>query len=105
MEAERRRDLTHLEFVSIDASKTQDIDDALYAEISDDGWTLFVAIADPTAYIDADSKLRRDVADRSASIYFHGDVLPMLPEAARSRHLRAIGGGKPCRTGLQDRCQ
>jgi ribonuclease R len=80
MEAERRRDLTHLEFVSIDASKTQDIDDALYAEISDDGWTLFVAIADPTAYIDADSNLRRDVADRSASIYFHGDLLPMLPE-------------------------
>ena len=80
METERRRDLTHLEFVSIDASKTQDIDDALYAEISDDGWTLFVAIADPTAYIDADSNLRRDVADRSASIYFHGDLLPMLPE-------------------------
>ena len=45
---QQRRDLTDLEFVSIDAAKTQDIDDALYAEISDDGWTLFVAIADPT---------------------------------------------------------
>ena len=80
METGNRRDLTDLEFVSIDASKTQDIDDALYAEISDDGWTLFVAIADPTAYIDAESSLRRDIADRSTSIYFHGDVLPMLPE-------------------------
>lgn len=80
METEKRRDLTDLEFVSIDAAKTQDIDDALYAEISDDGWTLFVAIADPTAYIDANSNLRRDVAARSTSVYFHGDVLPMLPE-------------------------
>lgn len=80
LETERRRDLTDLEFVSIDAAKTQDIDDALYAEISADGWTLFVAIADPTAYIPADSGLHRDVAARGTSVYFHGDVLPMLPE-------------------------
>ena len=80
METEKRRDLTGLEFVSIDAAKTQDIDDALYAEISSDGWTLFVAIADPTAYIDPGSNLHRDVAARGTTIYFHGDVLPMLPE-------------------------
>ena len=80
LETEKRRDLTDLEFVSVDAAKTQDIDDALYAEISEDGWTLFVAIADPTAYINSDSDLCRDVAARGTSIYFHGDVLPMLPE-------------------------
>ena len=76
----KRRDLTDLEFISIDTVKTQDIDDALYAEISSDGWTLFVAIADPTAYIDEDSELYRDIAARGTSVYFHGDVLPMLPE-------------------------
>ncbi|MDG1945670.1 MAG: VacB/RNase II family 3'-5' exoribonuclease [Halioglobus sp.] len=81
LEAQKRRDLTDLEFVSIDTAKTLDIDDALYAEISSDGWTLFVAIADPTAYVESGSKLQRDVADRATSIYFHGDVLPMLPEA------------------------
>jgi ribonuclease R len=80
LETERRRDLTDLEFVTVDAAKTQDIDDALYAEISSDGWTLFVAIADPTAYIAPDSELHRDVAARGTSVYFHGDVLPMLPE-------------------------
>jgi len=80
LETERRRDLTGLEFVSIDAARTQDIDDALYAEISDDGWTLFVAIADPTAYIDLQGSLHREVAARGTSVYFHGDVLPMLPE-------------------------
>ncbi|MEZ5502516.1 MAG: RNB domain-containing ribonuclease [Halioglobus sp.] len=80
VESQKRRDLTDLEFVSIDAAKTLDIDDALYAEISSDGWTLFVAIADPTAYIKPGSNLHRDVAARGTSIYFHGDVLPMLPE-------------------------
>ena len=80
LETEKRRDLTDLEFVSIDAAKTQDIDDALYAEISSEGWTLFVAIADPTAYIETGSGLYQDVASRGTSVYFHGDVLPMLPE-------------------------
>ena len=80
LETERRRDLSDLEFVSIDAAKTQDIDDALYAEISSDGWTLFVAIADPTAYIDINSNLLREIAARGTSAYFHGNVLPMLPE-------------------------
>lgn len=80
LETEKRRDLSDLEFVSIDAAKTQDIDDALYAEISSDGWTLFVAIADPTAYIDINSNLQREIAARGTSVYFHGDVLPMLPE-------------------------
>ncbi len=80
LETDRRRDLTDLEFVTIDAAKTQDIDDALYAEISADGWNLFVAIADPTCYFPADSNLHRDVAARGTSVYFHGDVLPMLPE-------------------------
>jgi VacB/RNase II family 3'-5' exoribonuclease len=81
LETDRRRDLTDLEFVTIDAAKTQDIDDALYADISSDGWTLYVAIADPTAYIPADSPLIDEVARRGTSVYFHGDVLPMLPEA------------------------
>ncbi len=80
LEADFRQDLTDLEFISIDAAKTQDIDDALYAQISDDGWTLFVAIADPTSYIPPGSDLQRDVAARGTSVYFHGDVLPMLPE-------------------------
>jgi len=80
LETEKRRDLSDLEFVSIDAAKTQDIDDALYAEISSDGWTLFVAIADPTAYIDINSDLHGEIAARGTSVYFHGDVLPMLPE-------------------------
>ena len=80
LETQKRRDLTDLEFVSIDSTKTLDIDDALYAEISTDGWVLFVAIADPTAYIKPESSLHREIAARATTVYFHGDVVPMLPE-------------------------
>jgi VacB/RNase II family 3'-5' exoribonuclease len=77
---QRRRDLTDLEFVTIDSARTQDIDDALYAEISTDGWNLYVAIADPTSFIEADSLLEKEIAERATSIYFHGDAIAMMPE-------------------------
>jgi exoribonuclease II len=48
LEDTQREDLSDLAFVSIDAARTQDIDDALYAEVTSDGWILYVAIADPT---------------------------------------------------------
>jgi VacB/RNase II family 3'-5' exoribonuclease len=80
LEQQRRRDLTDLEFVSIDSARTQDIDDALYADSISDGWQLYVAIADPTCYIEPDSVLEREIADRGTSVYFHGDAIPMMPE-------------------------
>ena len=106
MEQERRRDLTDLEFISIDTVKTQDIDDALYAEISSDGWTLFVAIADPTAYIPRDSALHRDIAARGTTVYFHGDVLPMMPEQlAQDTCALSEGSDRPalvCKIAVSD---
>ena len=75
-----RRDLTSLEFISIDAARTQDIDDALYADISSAGWYLYVAIADPTSFIEPESALEREIAERGCSVYFHGDAVPMMPE-------------------------
>ncbi len=77
----QRTDLTHLSFVSIDAARTQDIDDALYAEVTSDGWVLYVAVADPTAYLDGLEGLDEALGERGSSIYFHGDAIPMLPEA------------------------
>ena len=78
---EDRTDLTHLNFVSIDAARTQDIDDALYAEVTSDGWLLYVAVADPTAFLDGLEGLDEALMARGTSVYFHGDVIPMLPEA------------------------
>jgi len=75
-----RTDLTHLAFVSIDAVRTQDIDDALYAEVTTDGWVLYVAVADPTSYLGDLKDIREDLTARGTSVYFHGDMIAMLPE-------------------------
>jgi ribonuclease R len=80
LDDQRRRDLTDLEFVSIDSARTQDIDDALYAAPNSNGWCLYVAIADPTPFITPGSTLDQEIAARGTSIYFHGDAIAMLPE-------------------------
>ncbi|MDG2460906.1 MAG: VacB/RNase II family 3'-5' exoribonuclease [Luminiphilus sp.] len=76
-----RIDLSDLPFVSIDAARTMDIDDALHAEVTADGWQLSVAVADPTAYLGSMKALPGLLSQRGASVYFHGHVIPMLPEA------------------------
>ncbi|MGA0335371.1 MAG: RNB domain-containing ribonuclease, partial [Luminiphilus sp.] len=73
-----RLDLTHLSFVSIDAARTVDIDDALHAEVTQAGWQLSVAVADPTAYLASMESLPEQLAQRGASVYFHGDMIAML---------------------------
>jgi exoribonuclease-2 len=74
-----REDLTGLHFVTIDAESTQDMDDALYVERRDDGWTLFAAIADPAAFVEPDSALDKAARQRATSVYFPGQSLPMFP--------------------------
>ncbi|WP_250655727.1 ribonuclease R family protein [Alkalimarinus coralli] len=76
-----RRDLRSLPFVTIDAASTTDMDDALFVETTEDGWTLKVAIADPTAIIPAGSALEKTALRRMTSIYFPGEPLAMLPES------------------------
>ena len=89
---EGRVDLTALGFVSIDAAKTQDIDDALYAETTADGWTLYVAIADPADYIKPGSRLDQAICARATSVYFHGDVIPMMPELLAQQTCALVEG-------------
>lgn len=74
-----REDLTSLPFVTIDSEKTEDMDDALYIERVEDGFKLFVAIADPTGYIDENSELDTEASHRAFSIYLPGRNIPMLP--------------------------
>ena len=77
--AKERTDLTHLPFVTIDSANTRDIDDALYAEALSEGWALWIAIADPSALIEPGSALDKEAEQRSTSVYFPDQVIPMLP--------------------------
>lgn len=74
-----REDLTALPFVTIDGASTKDMDDALYAEPAGDGWKLWVAIADPTAYLEPGSPLDLEAAKRAFTVYLPGRNIPMIP--------------------------
>ncbi|MGJ0628401.1 exoribonuclease II [Xenorhabdus bovienii] len=75
-----RIDLTALDFVTIDSAITEDMDDALHIVKNGDGsLKLSIAIADPTAYIKADSELDKIAYQRSFTNYLPGFNIPMLP--------------------------
>lgn len=78
--ADEYSDLTSVPFVTIDSATTRDMDDAVYAKESDNGWTLSVAIADASAFIEPGSVLDKAAFKRLTTTYLPGLVLPMLPE-------------------------
>ena len=78
---QKRVDLRHLPFVTIDGEDARDFDDAVYAEPAPGGgWTLYVAIADVSFYVKVGSPLDEEAAKRGNSVYFPEQVVPMLPE-------------------------
>ncbi|GKX61677.1 exoribonuclease 2 [Pragia fontium] len=75
-----RRDLTAFNFITIDSESTEDMDDALFAEqLDNDKLKLFIAIADPTAYITPGSELDVIALKRAFTNYLPGFNVPMLP--------------------------
>jgi ribonuclease R len=77
-----RTDLRHLPFVTIDGEDAKDFDDAVYCyQKPKGGYQLYVAIADVGHYVAVDSALDKEAARRGNSVYFPGQVVPMLPEA------------------------
>ena len=76
----QRDDLSAIAFLTIDSADAPDLDDALYAEARDDGWRVIVAIADPTAYISANSAIETLARQRGSSTYLPGRTLNMLPQ-------------------------
>ncbi len=77
-----REDLRELPLMTIDGADARDFDDALYAKpVRGGGWTLWVAIADVSAYVTPGSTLDAEAQNRGTSVYFPERVLPMLPEA------------------------
>lgn len=75
-----REDFTQYPFVTIDSASTRDMDDAVYVQATDNGWQLWVAIADPGHFIQPGTALAKAARGFGQSIYFPGRPLPMLPE-------------------------
>ncbi|HPF78560.1 MAG TPA: ribonuclease R [Alphaproteobacteria bacterium] len=77
----KREDLRKIPLVTIDGADARDFDDAVYAEKTDNGFHLIVAIADVAYYVRPNSALDREAYRRGNSTYFPDRVVPMLPEA------------------------
>ena len=77
---ENRTDMRDIYFMPWDPATAKDKDDAIYAEKTDYGYKVYVAIADVSHYVKINnSALGREAFKRGTSGYFGSGVYPMLP--------------------------
>ncbi|MDE3134867.1 MAG: RNB domain-containing ribonuclease [Acidobacteriota bacterium] len=76
-----RRDLRTLPTFTIDPSTARDFDDAISCRPAEGGgWSVWVHIADVSAYVEPRSPVDREAYRRATSVYVPGAVEPMLPQ-------------------------
>lgn len=75
-----RKDLRALNLITIDGATAKDFDDAIYVEMNDQGFVLYVAIADVSHYVKPGTAIDDEAYFRGTSVYFPNFVVPMLPE-------------------------
>lgn len=78
-ELEFRKDLRTLKLITIDPEDARDHDDAVFAEPTKNGHSIWVAIADVAHYVTPKSALDSGALMRGNSVYFPDRVVPMLP--------------------------
>lgn len=75
-----RKDLRNVPFVTIDGATTKDFDDAVSAKKTNEGWKVYVAIADVSRYVAPNSLLDEIAKKRTSTLYMPHKAVPMLPE-------------------------
>ena len=74
-----RVDYTYLETYTIDAEETQDFDDALSFEKSENGFIFYIHIAEVANFVSPGSKLWEEALERASTLYLPDGIYPMLP--------------------------
>jgi exoribonuclease II len=75
----QRQDLTDIPLITIDGQSTQDYDDAISLENTENGYRLGIHIIDVAAYIKSGDPIDMAARYRASSIYMPDDKLPMIP--------------------------
>ncbi len=92
-EATSRRDLRRLPTFTIDPASAKDFDDAISAEVIEEGgWRVWVHIADVSAYVEPSSLVDREAYRRGTSVYVPGAVEPMLPQELSNNACSLVPG-------------
>ncbi|MDA3899575.1 MAG: VacB/RNase II family 3'-5' exoribonuclease [Spirochaetes bacterium] len=80
-----RTDFSSLVTVTIDGEHAKDFDDAVSFESTENGYRLYVHIADVSAYVHKGDELDRTALERGNSYYLGNRVIPMLPEVLSNK--------------------
>lgn len=78
---EGRKDYRDLLTITIDGASARDLDDAISVFKNENGYILYVHIADVSEFVRHNSILDNEAFKRGTSSYFPDRVTPMLPEA------------------------
>lgn len=89
-----RLDLRESTIITIDGPDAKDLDDAIEVIKTSGGYTLWVHIADVSAYVESGSEIDKEAMKRGNSIYMADRVIPMLP-GELSNHLCSLHPGSP----------
>jgi exoribonuclease II len=87
-----REDLTNAHLITVDATTTLDIDDALSVERLEKKTRLGIHITDASLFVDHDSLLDKEIRDRGISIYLPDTTIPMMPPALSEEAASLVAG-------------
>ena len=74
-----RTDFRELPTITIDGEDARDFDDAIDIKETENGFKLYVHIADVSNYVKEGMALDKEALERGFSVYFPEAVIPMLP--------------------------